>query len=158
VGGTYVAVVGGGEATAEEFAAAERVGGLLAGRAAIVLTGGLGGVMEAASRGAHRAGGITVGILPGPERATANQWLTVALPTGLGELRNGLIVRAADALVAIGGSYGTLSEVALALRAGVPVVGLRTWEIEGIEPVASAEDAVERALALAGSEPDPRLD
>ena len=104
-----------------------------------MVTGGLGGVMAAACRGAVGAGGVTVGILPGAERRAANEWVTVAIPTGLGELRNGLVVRAADAVVAVGGAYGTLSEVALALKTGVPVIGLHTWAIDGIERVQSPE-------------------
>ena len=101
--------------------------------------------MEAASRGAAEAGGIAVGILPGGDRAEANEWVTVALPTGLGELRNGLVVRAADAVIAVGGAYGTLSEIALALRAGVPVFGLGTWAIDGVQRAGSAQEAVELA-------------
>jgi uncharacterized protein (TIGR00725 family) len=146
----YVAVVGPGEATATESDAAEAVGRALAQAGAVVVTGGLGGVMEAACRGARDAGGLTVGILPGPDRSAANAAVTVALATGLGELRNGLVIRSADAVVAVGGAYGTLSEVALALKTGVPVVGLNTWEIEGIEPAHAPAEAVERALALAG--------
>ena len=141
----YVAVVGASEATEELAEIARAVGAGLARRGAIVVTGGRGGVMEAASRGAAEAGGIAVGILPGADRAEANEWVTVALPTGLGELRNGLVVRAADAVIAVGGAYGTLSEIALALRAGVPVFGLGTWEIDGVQPAASAEEAVELA-------------
>ena len=146
----YVAVVGPGEATEEQLTAAEEVGARLASRGAVVVTGGLGGVMEAASRGAAQAGGGAVGLLPGLDRAQANQWVTIALPTGLGELRNGLVVRAADAVIAIGGAYGTLSEVALALKAGKPVVGVGTWAIEGVLAVVGAEEAVERALAALG--------
>lgn len=141
----YVAVVGASEATEEEAAIARAVGAGLARSGAIVVTGGRGGVMAAASRGAAESGGTTVGILPGTSREEANEWVEVAIPTGLGELRNGLVVRAADAVIAIGGAYGTLSEIALALRTGVPVIGLGTWEIEGVEAAASAEDAVERA-------------
>jgi uncharacterized protein (TIGR00725 family) len=146
----YVAVVGPGEATATESDAAEAVGRALAQAGAVVVTGGLGGVMEAACRGARDAGGLTVGILPGRDRSAANAAVTVALATGLGELRNGLVIRSADAVVAVGGAYGTLSEVALALKTGVPVVGLNTWEIEGIEPAEAPAEAVERALELAG--------
>lgn len=146
----YVSVVGPGEASAEQLDAAERVGRGLAQAGAIVVCGGLGGVMAAACRGASEAGGTTVGILPGLDRAAANEWVTIAIPTGLGELRNGLVVRAGDAVVAVGGAYGTLSEVALALKTGVPVVGLGTWDIEGIDRVQSAAAAVERALELAG--------
>lgn len=146
----YVAVVGRGTATEEELAVAEEIGGRLASRRAVVVTGGLGGVMEAASRGAAQAGGGAVGLLPGFDRAAANPWVTIALPTGLGELRNGLVVRAADAVIAIGGAYGTLSEVALALKAGKPVVGVGTWAIDGVLAVVGAEEAVERALAAVG--------
>jgi uncharacterized protein (TIGR00725 family) len=143
--------VGPGEASASEIEVAEEVGRGLAEAGAVVLTGGHGGVMAAACRGARGAGGLTVGILPGADRNAANEWVAVAIPTGLGELRNGLIVRAADAVIAVGGAYGTLSEVALALKTQVPVVGLRTWAIEGIEAVASPAEAVARALEVAGA-------
>jgi uncharacterized protein (TIGR00725 family) len=103
--------------------------------------------MEAACRGAKGAGGTTVGILPGTERGEANEFVDVALPTGLGEARNALVVRAADALIAVGGGYGTLSEIALALKAGKRVVGLRSWDIEGVERVDTPEEAVEAVLA-----------
>jgi hypothetical protein len=145
----YIAVVGPGEASAQEQQDAESIGRGLAEGGAIVVTGGRGGVMAAACRGAASAGGVTVGILPGAERRAANEWVKIVIPTGLGELRNGLVVRSADALVAVGGAYGTLSEVALALKTGVPVVGLRTWAIDGIERVGSAEQATARALELA---------
>ena len=145
----YVAVVGAGDATAEQEQDAEAVGRALAQAGATIVTGGRGGVMAAASRGACAAGGTTVGILPGTDRADANEWVSVAIPTGLGELRNGLVVRAADALVAVGGAYGTLSEVALALSTGVPVVGLRTWAIDGIEQAPTPAQAAKRALELA---------
>jgi uncharacterized protein (TIGR00725 family) len=145
----YVAVVGPGEATDEESVAAEQVGRGLAEAGAITVCGGLGGVMAAACRGASSAGGLTVGILPGDDRAAANQWVQAVIPTGLGELRNGLVVRAADVLVAVGGGHGTLSEIALALKAGRPVVGIGTWEIEGVERVDDPEAAVARALERA---------
>ncbi|TML96395.1 MAG: TIGR00725 family protein [Actinobacteria bacterium] len=145
----YVAVVGPGEPAAAELEHAEAIGRELARAGVVLVTGGLGGVMSAACRGAASAGGLTVGLLPGQDRKAANEWVTVALPTGLGELRNGLVVRAADAVIAVGGAYGTLSEIALALRTGVPVVGVRTWEIDGVEEVTSAERAVQRALELA---------
>jgi hypothetical protein len=131
------------------------VGRRLAEAEAVVITGGLGGVMEAASRGACEAGGTTVGLLPGSDRAAANQWVTIAIATGLGELRNGLVVRAADAVIAVGGAYGTLSEVALALKTGLPVIGLGTWAIEGIEPVSSPAEAVARALSAVGGAARP---
>lgn len=123
----YVGVVGPGEPTGEVAEAAEEVGRLLAERGHVVVTGGLGGVMAAASRGAHEVGGDVVGLLPGQDRGAANPWVTIALPTGVGELRNALLVRSCDALVAVGGSWGTLSEVALAVRTGVPVVSLGGW-------------------------------
>ncbi|MGH9177310.1 MAG: LOG family protein, partial [Acidimicrobiales bacterium] len=106
-------------------------------------------VMAAACRGAKEAGGTTVGILPGLDRAAANPWVDVALPTGLGESRNALVVRAAGAVVAVAGGYGTLSEVALALKTGVPVIGLSTWDIRGVRAATSAEEAARLALEAA---------
>jgi uncharacterized protein (TIGR00725 family) len=140
----YVAVVGPGEASPEDLRAAEDIGAGLAAAGAVVVTGGLGGVMEAACRGARSRRGRTIGILPGEDRAEANGWVEIAIATGLGELRNGLVVRAADALVAVGGAYGTLSEVALALKLGRPVVGLGTWDVHGIEHVSTPEEALDR--------------
>lgn len=155
----YVAVVGPGEPTAEEESAAEVVGTELGRAGALVVCGGLGGVMAAACRGAVAAGGTTLGLLPGTERAAANPWVTVAVPTGLGEARNALVVRSADAVIAVGGSYGTLSEIALALRAGTPVVGWRTWslaaptgDVAPIVPVDDPSEAARTALRLAGRE------
>jgi uncharacterized protein (TIGR00725 family) len=142
---SYVAVVGPGEASPDEIAAAERVGSELARRGAVVVCGGLGGVMEAACRGAKEEGGTTLGILPGVDRSAANPYVDVAVATGLGEARNALVVRAADALIAVGGAYGTLSEIALALKGGKRVVGVGTWDIDGVDAVA-VDDAV--ALAL----------
>jgi len=144
----YVAVVGPGDASAAELDIAEEVGAGLAAAGAVVVTGGLGGVMEAACRGARSRRGRTVGILPGEDREAANGWVEVAIATGFGELRNGLVVRASDALVAIGGGHGTLSEVALALKLGRPVVGLGTWEVHGVEHVSTPEDALGRIAAL----------
>jgi uncharacterized protein (TIGR00725 family) len=147
-------VVGAGDASATDAAAADAVGRELAGAGAVVVTGGLGGVMEAASRGAREAGGVTVGLLPGTDRAAGNPWLTIAVPTGLGELRNGLVVRAADALVAVGGGYGTLSEIALALKLGKPVVGLDTWDIAApIARMHEPEAAAREALRLVTKSP-----
>jgi uncharacterized protein (TIGR00725 family) len=147
----YVAVAGPGAASAGEgeLALAEEVGAGLAEAGAVVVTGGLGGVMEAACRGARSRLGRTVGLLLGTDRREANGWVEVAIPTGLGELRNGLVVRAGDALVAIGGGHGTLSEVALALRDGLGVVGLGTWELPGVVRAESAAEAVARAIDLA---------
>ena len=143
---SYVAVVGPGDASDEQERLAEAVGRELAAHDAIVVCGGLGGVMAAACRGAATAGGLSVGVLPGNDRAAANQWATIAIPTGLGELRNGLVVRAADAVIAVGGGHGTLSEIALALKTGVNVIGLGSWDIAGIQPADDPRDAVNRAL------------
>ncbi|MCU1656418.1 MAG: hypothetical protein JWO57_1074 [Pseudonocardiales bacterium] len=150
----YVGVVGpGSDAGPTDRARAREVGRLLATRGAVVLTGGLGGVMAAAADGASTAGGLSVGMLPGSDRRAGNA-STVLLPTGLGELRNALLVHAADGIVAVGGSWGTLSEIALARRTGVPVVCLGGWSVlaaDGtpvpIESAATAEDAVDRILA-----------
>jgi uncharacterized protein (TIGR00725 family) len=145
----YVAVIGPGDADPDERQVAEDVGQALGEAGAIIVCGGLGGVMAAVCRGASTAEGVSIGILPGTDRAAANDWVTLAIPTGLGELRNGLIVRAADVVIAIAGGPGTLSEIGLALKTGVPVVGLDTWEIDGVEAVTDAEAAVKRALELA---------
>ena len=154
----YIAVIGAGRATPEEERVAHAVGRGIAGAGAVLVCGGFGGVMEAACRGAKEAGGSTVGILPGTSREGANPYLDVALPTGLGEMRNGLIVRAADALVAIGGEFGTLSEIALALKAGKTVIGLGAWElsragqrVDAVVPATSPADAVAQALAAAAA-------
>lgn len=145
----YVAVVGPSEGSADELAAAEHVGRGVAERGAVLVCGGLGGAMEAACRGAKQAGGTTLGILPGSDRGDANPYVDVAVATGLAEGRNALVVRTADAVIAVGGAYGTLSEIALALRAQVPVVGLLTWELarqgvrdEAIVRAETPEDAV----------------
>jgi uncharacterized protein (TIGR00725 family) len=132
----YIGVVGPGDgATADDLADAEYLGARIAEQGWHLVCGGLGGVMAAASRGARAAGGLTIGLLPGSDRSAGNEHLSVALPTGLGELRNGLLVRASDALAAVGGSWGTLAEIALALRTGTPVVGLRCWAVTaGGEP------------------------
>jgi len=143
-----VAVVGPGEASPAELHTAEEVGAGLAAAGAVVVTGGLGGVMEAACRGARSRRGRTLGILPGDDRDAANGWVEIAVATGLGELRNGLVVRAADAVVAIGGGHGTLSEVALALKLGRPVVGLGTWEVHGVDHVSTPEDALALIASL----------
>jgi uncharacterized protein (TIGR00725 family) len=139
-----VAVVGPGDASPEELHAAEEIGAGLAAAGAVVVTGGLGGVMEAACRGARSRRGRTVGILPGEDRDAANGWVEIAIATGLGELRNGLVVRAADAVVAVGGGHGTLSEVALALKLGRPVVGVGTWKVHGVEQVSTPGAALDR--------------
>ena len=139
-------MVGAHDADARLAAEAEAVGAELGRLGAVVVCGGLGGVMEAACRGAKRAGATTLGILPGDDRATANAWVDVAVATGLGEARNALVVRASDALVAVGGGHGTLSEIALALKVGRPVIGLDSWDIPGVVGVASPELAAAAAL------------
>ena len=134
--------------------AAEQVGHRLASAGVVVLTGGGTGVMTAASRGASTAGGTALGLLPGSDRGEGNAHLTLSIPTGLGELRNALLVRSSDALVAVGGSWGTLSEVALACRTGVPVFALHGWDLPadgGPVAVADPAEAVARVLeVLAG--------
>lgn len=153
----YVAVCGGAACGDAESAIAEQIGRHVAQAGAIVVCGGLGGVMEAACRGARASGGLTVGILPGTDRGDANPYVQIAIPTGLGEARNAIVVRAADAVVAVAGEYGTLSEIALALKLGIPVVGVRTWRIarEGLSEdhypvVDTGEEAAGLALRLAG--------
>lgn len=154
--GPYVLVSGPGEATAEEEAWAEEVGRLVAEAGGIVLCGGLRGVMDAAARGATGAGGICVGLLPGESRSGSDTNLTVAIPTGVGEARNALLVRAADVVIAISGEFGTLSEIAFALKTRKPVIGLNTWDLskpgDGADPIVrvdTPEEAVARALGEA---------
>jgi len=146
-----IAVIGGSTCTAEETALAVETGRLLAERGAVLVCGGLSGVMEGAARGAQTNGGTTVGILPGADPAAANAYIDVPLATGLGEMRNFLIVRTAHALIAIGGGVGTLSEIALAQRIGKPVVGLQDSFRNAVDipRVESAADAVRWALERA---------
>jgi uncharacterized protein (TIGR00725 family) len=148
----YVAVVGpSGDPGPVVLEAAEEVGHRLASAGVVVVTGGGTGVMTAASRGAAAAGGTALGLLPGSDRRDGNPHLTLSLPTGLGELRNALLVRSADALVAVGGSWGTLSEVALACRTGVPVFALHGWYPPadgGPVAVTDPREAVERVLGV----------
>jgi uncharacterized protein (TIGR00725 family) len=154
--GPIIAVIGGSTTTSDEIAAAEAVGQALAEAGAVLICGGRGGVMEAACRGAKAAGGLTIGILPGTSRDEANSYVDISIITGLGEARNVIVIRTAQAVIAIGGSYGTLSEIAFAMRFGVPVVGLGTWKVkrEGhprapIIYAATPKEAVAHALALA---------
>ena len=146
-----VAVAGAGQADAELEAAAEEVGRRVAEAGAVLICGGLGGVMEAAARGCAEAGGLTIGILPGADATGASPHIRVPLPTGLGEARNALVARTGDVLIAIGGSWGTLSEVALARKVGVPVVLLRPGLTRGLD-LTTAESPVEavRLALLAG--------
>jgi uncharacterized protein (TIGR00725 family) len=158
----YIAVVGPHDANAETCGVAADAGRLIAQRGAVVICGGLGGVMEAAARGASEQGGLSLGILPGSDRAQANPHLTLAVATGLGELRNGLVVRCSDAVLAVGGSWATLSEVALGVRTGMPVAWVRGWSVsdregspaEGVAVARSAAEAVEQLFErLAGRPP-----
>jgi hypothetical protein len=156
---TQIAVIGGSEPTPQVAARAETVGAALAGAGAVIVCGGLGGVMAATCRGAKSAGGVTVGILPGDDPPAANQWVDVVIATGLGEARNALVVGSAAAVIAVDGEYGTLSEIALALRAGIPVVGLGTWSLTrpdgqldaGIVPIEDPHEAAAVALRLAAA-------
>jgi uncharacterized protein (TIGR00725 family) len=145
----YVAVIGASNPRPEDLEHAHAAGFRLAQLGAIVVTGGRGGVMEAASRGAKEGGGQTLGILPGFDRSDANAFVDISLPTGLGELRNGLVARAAEAVVAVGGAWGTLAEIAFARAAGTPVFGVGTWELgeDGVVAVESGAEAAERAVA-----------
>lgn len=149
-----IAVVGPGICTEEEARSAYAVGKALAEAGVAVITGGLGGVMEAACRGAFEASGVTIGILPGLNPADANRFVSVPIATGLGELRNYLIVRAADAVIAIGGEWGTLSEIAMAMKLGRSVVGLGSWDLKSPNPATrpmlkaeSPDEAVKLALS-----------
>ena len=149
-----MAVVGSGEADEATCAMARDLGRELARRGALVVSGGLGGVMEAACRGAREEGGTTLGLLPGDDRRAANPFVDVAVATGMGEARNALVARTADVVVAVAGEFGTLSEIALALRMGKPVVGLSTWQLarggQPVEAIVGASTAAEAAeLALA---------
>ena len=141
-----VAVIGGSRPGRQALEAAFEVGRLIARAGAVVVCGGLGGVMEAASRGAREEGGLVVGILPGTSPADANPWVDVAVATGLGYTRNALVIMNADAVVAIDGEYGTLSEIAYGKIHGKKVVGLGSWDVRGVEAAATPEDAVRMAL------------
>ena len=148
-----ISVIGAARCTELEAAAAEQVGRLLAERQIVLVCGGRGGVMEAACRGAHQAGGLTIGILPGTDRASGNPHLTVALPTGLGQARNALVAQAGEAVIAIGGGAGTLSEIALAVKSGRQVVTLQSWRAQagdgtwlGLRVAQDPEEAVSMAL------------
>ena len=152
----HIGVLGPHEVSEEEYRLGEEVGRRIAEAGATLLCGGLDGMMRAAAEGAKRAGGTTVGLLPGADRSAANEFIDLAIPTGLGAFRNALLVRSCDAVIAVRGAYGTLSEIAFALRLGVPVVGLDTWELRrdgrvdsGIRVARDPAEAVETALRLA---------
>ncbi len=155
-GPLYVAVCGSAADEEPACSRAEEIGRLLARAGAVVLCGGLTGVMEAVCRGARAEGGLTVGLLPSEDRADANGYVDVAIPLGLGEVRNALLVRACDAMIALTGEYGTLSEIGFALKIGKPVIGVDTWQlsnrggpVDAVIEAASPEEAVEKALAAA---------
>ncbi len=151
-----ISVIGAGKCDEKTYALAEQVGRELAQRGATVVCGGLGGVMEAVCKGAQSARGRTIGILPGTNYREANPFVDLPIVTGLGEARNSIVVRSGRAVIAIGGEYGTLSEIAFALKFGVPVIGLGTWQLaQGGEILSeiieakSAQEAVELALERA---------
>ena len=151
-----IAVIGGGQCSKEESELAEAVGRELARQGAIVVCGGLGGVMEAACKGAQSEGGVTVGILPGESRQAANPYVQIPIVTGMGYARNVAVVKSAQAVIAIGGSYGTLSEISHALQSSIPVIGLNTWSLSrdgqqdnSITPSQNPAEAVNKALNLA---------
>lgn len=152
----FISVVGESDASQKIHRLAEEVGRLIAKAGAVLVCGGLKGVMEAAARGAKSAGGLTVGILPGSKREEANPYINIPIITGLGYARNKIVVKTGQAVIAIGGRYGTLSEIAFALGYGIPVVGLKTWELiqgngkvdQGIVYVRSPKEAVETAFKL----------
>ena len=152
-----IAVIGAGDATPEEVANAESVGRLIGEQGAALICGGLGGVMAAAARGCATAGGVTIGILPGREPSDANAWILLPLATGMGEGRNVLVVRSAEAVIAVGGSWGTLSEIALARKIGRPVILLGTPPAEGLDATLAdhAAHAVEWALQEARERREP---
>ena len=152
----FIAVIGGSQPTSKETKVAEEVGRLLAKQGAILVCGGLGGVMEAACKGASSEGGITIGILPGDNRQAANPYVQIPIVTGIGYARNVAVVKSAQAVIAIGGNYGTLTEIGHALQSDLPVIGLNTWSIsrngeqdDSIIPAQSPAEAVKKALELA---------
>ena len=147
----YIAVVGSGTATGELYERARKVGRLVAERGGIVVCGGLSGVMEAAARGAAEAGGTAIGVLPDEDRGRANGHLSFSVATGAGQARNLAVVCSGDAVIAVGGEYGTLSEIGLALKVGRPVVSLGGWVLGGhVTVAATPEQAVGAAFGLAG--------
>jgi len=155
----FIAVIGGGEVSPQIATLAEEVGREIARRSAVLVCGGLGGVMEAACRGASREGGLTIGILPGENRQAANPYVRIPIVTGIGHARNVAVVKSAQAVIAVDGSYGTLSEIGHALQSGIPVIGLNTWSLSidgrtdySIIPADSPEDAVNKAIALINSQ------
>ena len=155
----FIAVIGGGDCSPQEARLAEEVGGEIARHGAILICGGLGGVMEAACKGASSEGGLTVGMLPGDNRRAANPYVQIPIVTGIGYARNVAVVKSAQAVIAIDGSYGTLSEIGHALQSGIPVIGLNTWSLSiagqvdnSIIPADNPKDAVNKAMELIKSQ------
>jgi uncharacterized protein (TIGR00725 family) len=146
--GFLIAVIGGRKADKALKKEAEAVGRLIAEKGGILVCGGMHGIMEAASKGAKQAGGLTIGILPQEHKRDANPYIDIPIATGLGIGRNVVIARTADAMIAIGGEYGTLSEIAFGLQMGKPVVGIRSWGIKGVIPTKDAEEAVRTVLEM----------
>ncbi|MGE5443410.1 MAG: TIGR00725 family protein [Ignavibacteriales bacterium] len=145
-----IGVIGAAEATAQESKTAEEVGREIAKQDGVLVCGGLGGVMEAACRGAKSEGGLTIGIIPGFSASDANSYVDIPIVTGMSHARNVIVVRSSSAVIAIGGSYGTLTEIALALKLGTPVIGINTWEVSSdIKKVANPKEAVDLAFSLA---------
>ena len=145
--GTHIGVIGAGKCSKEIYALSEEIGSLVGKNGWLLICGGLGGVMEGAAKGCYNAGGTTVGILPAKDKTAANKFINVPIPTGLGEGRNLLVVRASDIIIAISGGYGTLSEIGLALRIGKPLIGLKTWpNINGIDYVETPQAAIEKVI------------
>ena len=151
----FIAVIGNSKASAQEIKLADIIGREIAKSGAILVCGGLDGVMEAACRGAVSEGGITIGILPGTDRKDANQYVKIPIVTGIGYARNIIVVKSVQAVIAVGGGYGTLTEIGYALKSGLPVIGLGTWELsqkektdDAIIRVDNAVDAVAIALEM----------
>ena len=145
-----IAVIGAGGCDQRTYDEAYQVGRQIALKGCVLLCGGMGGVMEAACRGAKDAGGVTIGIVPTPDRGSANRYVDYEIVTNAGHARNTFIAHSADALIAVSGSYGTLSEIAIGLKLGKPVIGLGSWEIKGVLPAQTPEQAVEQAVELIG--------
>lgn len=156
----YIAVIGASNATEWELSTAEALGRALAEAGCVLVCGGLGGVMNAAARGAQTAGGVSIGILPGDDRDDASRYLTVAVATGFGEARNAIVARSSDAVIAVGGEFGTLSEIALALKMSKPVIGIGTWELGrddlDRDPIVRVNDVAEAVASLRGLLPQMR--
>lgn len=140
----HIGVIGAGDCSTETYNMAVELGYLISQSGWILICGGLGGVMKGAAKGCYKGGGLSVGILPGEEKDAANPFITLPIPTGMGEGRNLLIVRASDVVVSIAGGYGTLSEIGLALKMGKLMVGLKTWpNIDGIDYVETPQQAID---------------